>query len=456
MYLDFYGLNKQPFGVTPDPGYLYLSRSHREAMASLYYGIESNLGFMALIAGPGMGKTTLIFRLLDRLETSARTAFLFQTQSSPGEFMRYLLADLGCDTGSDDPASRHGEFKDMLLREAKSNRRVVVFIDEAQDLSDSVLEAVRLLSNFETPRSKLLQIVLSGQPQLSETLARPNLAQLRQRISLLGRLEALAPWEVAEYIGHRLKIAGRAGQDLFTADAVTLIAKNSGGIPRTINNLCFSALSLGFARQRRVIDGSIVREALSDLELPGVSHISESQTAAGRSRLRVATAVAAIVVAGSLSFSSMRLPPAGKPLPASETRQSAAAPESRPARAPGGQEMRQASGTATRKYSQDPRNGSPRVDPGSDRAMTITVEPDEILGRISWRYLNRRLDKHLYARILRLNPQLTAPERLRAGDRLRLPIATADVGLSPAAGPKSEPAGGHPDSGGPASRRSRQ
>jgi len=267
MLLDFYGLREQPFGPTPDPRYLYPSSSHLEAAASLAYGIESGCGFLTLIARPGMGKTTLLFQLLNELKSGARTAFLFQTQCTEREFLQYLLEDLGIPDGSGNLASAHASLNALLIQEAQAGRRVVVIVDEAQNLSESVLEMVRLLSNFETPREKLLQIVLAGQPQLAAKLRRPALAQLLQRISVLRHLAPLTPAEVAGFVNHRLHIAGRTGDSPFPPEALTLIAKGSRGIPRLINDICFSCLALGFAMERKTIDTKMVEEALADLSL---------------------------------------------------------------------------------------------------------------------------------------------------------------------------------------------
>src|ERR1700686_3142610 len=192
MFLGFYGLLEQPFGVTPDPRFLYLSPAHREALASLYYGIESGRGFMALIAKPGMGKTTLLFQLLEKFRGNAHTAFLFQTQCNSREFMRFLLAELGCESYEQDFVRMHDEFNKLLLQEARAGKRFIIVIDEAQNLDPSVLETIRLLSDFETPRAKLLQIILAGQPQLADKLASRNLSQLKQRISLLNGLSPLS------------------------------------------------------------------------------------------------------------------------------------------------------------------------------------------------------------------------------------------------------------------------
>lgn len=268
MFLNFYGLREQPFGVTPDPRFLYLSPAHREALASVYYGIDAGRGFMALIAKPGMGKTTLLFQLLQKLRPHARTAFLFQTQCDSREFMRFLLRELGCELqGHQDMVTVHEEFNRCLLQEAHAGRKFVVVIDEAQNLEPSVLETVRLLSDFETPQAKLLQIVLSGQPELADKLARPSLKQLRQRVSLLSTIEPLPAVEVERYINHRLSAAGLKDPHIFTSRAVNAIAEMSEGIPRNISNICFNAMSMGCAMEARTIDVSIVQQVGADFDL---------------------------------------------------------------------------------------------------------------------------------------------------------------------------------------------
>jgi TonB family protein len=267
MFLDFYKLQEQPFSDTPDPRYVYLSETHREALASLFYGIQTGRGFLALIAEPGLGKTTLLFHLLERLRTSARTAFLFQTQCDSRELLRYLLTDLGIDARDKDLAWMHERLKEVLIGEASAGRRLVVFIDEAQNLKEPVLETVRLLSDFENPHSKLMQIVLAGQPELADKLARPELAQLRQRISILSRLSRFTQSETDAYINHRLRVAGYKGGQLFPSEAQSMIAAWSEGVPRNINNLCFNVLTLGYALGRREIDCSLVEEAANDLDV---------------------------------------------------------------------------------------------------------------------------------------------------------------------------------------------
>jgi type II secretory pathway predicted ATPase ExeA len=268
VLLDYYNLREQPFGVTPDPRYLYASPTHREALASLSYGIQSGRGFMSIIAQPGMGKTTILFQLLERLQGSTRTVFLFQNFCRPQDLLRSLLLNLGVDEDGGDIVRMQVRLNDLLLAEARKERKVVVVIDEAQNLEDSALELVRMLSNFETASDKMMQIILAGQPQLRDKLASPHLLQLRQRMSIFARLQPFSTEETRFYVDHRLRVAGyNFEQPLFTPEAWALIAKYGEGIPRNINNICFNALSLGFVLKQKSIQADVVRETLADLAL---------------------------------------------------------------------------------------------------------------------------------------------------------------------------------------------
>jgi general secretion pathway protein A len=268
MVLDFYKLREQPFGMTPDPRFLYLSATHQEALASLLYGVSTGRGFIALIAKPGMGKTTLLFRGLEQLGETAKTVFLFQTISTPLDFLRALLTDLGLDAAGGDLIELQAKLNEVLLEQSRSGKRLILVIDEAQNLDGSVFELVRMLSNFETSRDKLMQIILSGQPQLADKLASPSLEQLRQRVSIIAQLKPFSVEDTKLYVQHRLRVAGyKVETPLFTDSALVLIATLSEGIPRNINNLCFNALSLGCALRRRTIDTEIVVEVLGDLDL---------------------------------------------------------------------------------------------------------------------------------------------------------------------------------------------
>ncbi len=279
MFLEYYGLREQPFGVTPDPRYLYFSETHREALGSLFYGIESGCGFLTLIAPPGLGKTTLLAQLLERLRNTAQTAFLFHTQCDSREFLSQLLSDLGLLNDDQNLARMYEAIHSVVLRNARTGRRFVLVIDEAQNLADSVFETVRLLSDFETPQTKLMQIVLCGQPQLADRLAHHDLVQLRQRISIVSRLQPLNNLETLMYIEHRLAVAGHSGPSPFSYDAVNLITAHSAGIPRNINNVCFNALTLGYSKRQKQIDVSTVREVLADLDLEALSSNNSKLTA---------------------------------------------------------------------------------------------------------------------------------------------------------------------------------
>ena len=271
MFLDFYHLREQPFGVTPDPAYLYPSRTHCEALDSLTEAILGDRGFLALIAEPGMGKTTLLYQLLEGLRDTARAAFLFQTQCNSREFFQYLLSELGVDSIDMGLVAMHNKLNEILFAEMLAGKRFVLIVDEAQNLDDTVLETIRLLSNFETPHTKLLQIVLAGQPQLEEKLRLKQLAQLLQRITVVKHLEALSPEETAGYVRHRLKVAGHCGEALFEPEALVLVAERSQGVPRNINKICFRALLEAYARGRHTVSPDIVEKAYRKLDVIAVA-----------------------------------------------------------------------------------------------------------------------------------------------------------------------------------------
>jgi type II secretory pathway predicted ATPase ExeA/outer membrane protein OmpA-like peptidoglycan-associated protein len=265
--LGHFGLRENPFGVTPDPRFLFPSQTHREALASLVNGIDCDFGFQVLVAQPGMGKTTLLFNFLERFRTTAHTAFLFQPQPNPCELLQSVLLELGTNSEETSLRKLSEQLNQVLTRAAGERKRVIVVLDEAQNLDFAVLEALRQLSNFETASSKLMQIVLAGQPQLAKRLASPEQEQLMQRISAFGRLSPLALNETQAYIDHRLATAGYQGANLFTLGAVRSIWNHSRGVPRNINTLCFSAMLLGFAEHAKSIDERIVGEAARDLDL---------------------------------------------------------------------------------------------------------------------------------------------------------------------------------------------
>jgi type II secretory pathway predicted ATPase ExeA/phage tail protein X len=221
-----------------------------------------------------MGKTSLLFHLLGKIHPSARTAFLFRPEPDQYGLLRSLLTDLGVKTEIESVSQMHEILNRLLLLESRSGRQLVLVIDEAQDLDDSVLESVRLLSNFETTTSKLIHIVLAGQPTLAERLAKPQLAQLRQRISAWAALDPFTPSECARYVEHRLRVAGFRGTNLFPDASKLLISSASLGLPRNINNICFACLSLCFANQQQEVTTGIVQEVLRDQKLEKTERVS--------------------------------------------------------------------------------------------------------------------------------------------------------------------------------------
>jgi type II secretory pathway predicted ATPase ExeA len=276
-FLAFYGLIESPFEVTPDPAYLYLSQFHQDALFSILQGVQNFRGFMALVAEPGLGKTTLLNKLNEELKDCARTVFVFQTQCNSKEFLGYLLSELGIDSTGMDVVAMHRALNGVLLEEMFQGRRFVLIVDEAQNLDAASLETIRLLSNFETTHSKLIQIILAGQPQLLETLKKPELAQLRQRIASLATLHHLDAAETAHYVEHRLHTAGSRDESIFTPDAMELIAQRSKGIPREINNICFNALMFGYAKGSRTINAEIVQQSLAQMNFDSLLDTTQAE-----------------------------------------------------------------------------------------------------------------------------------------------------------------------------------
>jgi TonB family protein len=276
--LKHFGFRESPFGVTPNPAFLFSSRIHRAALQSMIQSIGSNLGFTVLLGNPGMGKTTLLLQLLSQYRHCARTAFIFQTQCNRHELLRHLAVDLELPDLKRDEVLLHQRLKEMLMNEARAGRKVLIFVDEAQNLHQASLEAIRLLSDFETARAKLLHITLAGSPRLGEILLTPELSQLAQRISTICRLEPLSPEEVYGYVTFRLRVAGcRVAKSLFSSEALAEIAEQSEGVPRVVNSLCYRALYLAYAVGEQHVSGMLARQAVRDLDLshgPGAANAS--------------------------------------------------------------------------------------------------------------------------------------------------------------------------------------
>ncbi len=452
MFLDFYGLREQPFGMTPDPAYLYASRTHADALAALSNGIAENRGFFALIAQPGMGKTTLLYQLLEDLRASSRTVIVSQTQCTSREFIEYILQELGVDRKDMGLVAMHGKLNEILFGELLEGKRFVLVVDEAQNLDDTVLETVRMLSNFETHNAKLLQIVLAGQPRLAAKLAQPRLSQLRQRVAVLSHLEPFTAEETAHYIEHRLKVAGYSGESIFDPAAISLIARQSDGIPRNINNLCHNSLQLASSRGLRTVTAEIVQGAIARLDLealiPSDSHaVIKSETLPILSpkpakvsahpvapvplplktvrqpnaflsynapkkisqpgwRLR-SLILAAVVLSGILALAILGRSESRKGISPGIFDHSSAdfgvlTPGDQPA-------------ASSSRYDAAPQ------DTGSGQVLTVVAGPLQSIKDLSLRYIGR-FDSDVSNQIRSLNPGLKDPDHLEAGQLIRIPL----------------------------------
>jgi general secretion pathway protein A len=269
MYCEYYGFVRRPFEMTPDPSFLFMGEAHREGLATLIYGVQSGKGFVVLTGEVGTGKTTLIHALLSRLDPSTSTAFIFNPKLTPLDFFQMVFNEYGIEKKCTTKAEYLLTFNDYLIERLANNEKTLLVIDEAQNLSAEMLEEVRLLSNLETPTSKLLQIMLVGQPELSELLSRPELRQLRQRIALRHHLRPFDEKEVREYVGERLSKSGYTGKTIFKRSGLKELFAASEGIPRVINNVCDAALLQGYARQLRCVDLCVMRDDAKALALPG-------------------------------------------------------------------------------------------------------------------------------------------------------------------------------------------
>ena len=267
MYLSFFGLSEKPFAITPDPRYLYLSERHAEALAHLLYGINESGGFIQLTGEVGTGKTTVVRTLLSRVPHHADVAVILNPRVTPVEFLLTICEELGlpiADADRDSVKQMVDALNRRLLAAHAEGRRIIVIVDEAQNLSPDVLEQVRLLTNLETPTQKLLQIILIGQPELRELLDRTELRQLAQRITGRYHLEPLSREETQGYVRHRLRVAGAAGE-IFTPSALAEVHRLSGGIPRVINVTCDRALLGAYTQETRKITAALVRSAAGEV-----------------------------------------------------------------------------------------------------------------------------------------------------------------------------------------------
>jgi type II secretory pathway predicted ATPase ExeA/phage tail protein X len=264
MYLSHFHLSDEPFAITSDPRFLWLSPHHEEAFAHLLYAIQQRKGFAVLTGDIGTGKTTLINGILDRLGDTVRTAVVYNASLDTDELLHYIFRDFGLEPRQRTRSEAIIDLNDWLMRQAEAEINAVIVVDEAQNLSLRTLEDLRLLSNMETARRKLLQIILVGQPELNDKLASPELAQLQQRIAIRYHLRPFQPTETREYVRHRFRLVGGDPSQVFAVEALDLLHSAAAGVPRVINQICDTALLKAYSRGRALIDEAFLAEVLQE------------------------------------------------------------------------------------------------------------------------------------------------------------------------------------------------
>ncbi|MFZ1981565.1 MAG: AAA family ATPase [Smithella sp.] len=288
MYADYFGLKENPFSLSPEPRYLFLSEQHRDALNCLIYGIKEKKGFVLISGGIGLGKTTICRSLLASMDDSVETALIFNTAISELDLLETILGEYGIVIKNDAGNKKYyiDALNEFLLGNFAAGKTTVLLIDEAQNLSRGVLEQIRMLSNLETETEKLIQIILIGQPELANTLMLPALRQLNERITVRYDLKPFSPKEVSDYIHHRLAVAQGPGSIKFTARALDLIYVFSEGIPRRINALCDRALLIAYTKNVNKIDRKIIKLAVHDI---GLNYFQKTMSSGRKIWLRLTT-----------------------------------------------------------------------------------------------------------------------------------------------------------------------
>ena len=402
MYLNYYRLKQEPFHITPDPEFLYLSPSHREALAAIIYGIEQKKGFVAIVGAVGVGKTTILRSYLETADKNRlKTIYIFNARLTFEGLLKTIYEELGLPIETTDTVEMVNRLFQVLVDHYAEGNSVILVIDEAQNMPVETLENLRMLSNLETPKDKLIQIVLVGQPEFEETLNLDQLRQLKQRIAIRSTILPLTKTESLEYIRHRLHKAGGKAEEVFSSSALDAVIRKANGIPRVMNILCDNALITGFGYQRKPIGADIVREVLADFDgKKKKAFLWSRQAIAALAVLCIGAGIFLLLVYGKFGGTQVRdeLPPvAAKPTPAnkvpSQPKETVTPPRPEPAKPQSRTEA-------------EPR--SKTVEKG-DTLMGLT---QDVYGRA---------DSALIKKIQQSNPHISNPNLIITGSKIVFP-----------------------------------
>ena len=437
MYLKYYCLSKPPFGVTPDPAFLFLSESHKEALASLLYGIEKRKGFICVTGEVGCGKTTVLKSLLSRVDPDlVKTVYLYNPELSFDNLIRAVFEELELGPPKEDVAASVRQLHASLIDLYQQGKHVLMVVDEAQRMPVDTIERLRILSNLETAHDKLLQIVLCGQPELEELMARPQLRQLRERIAVRSVIRPLNRAESFDYVQHRLKRVAYGTTPVFAPDALKRVVRHAKGNPRLINILCDNALVAGYAEQKKPVTAGVVKEAIDGLT-------PANRPARLWKPVVAACGAAAVVAAATLAALGLCMRPAREqalpsvsaatnietvlaappPAPIAAPEHAPAKIENSPQLTPFIKLMPQFAMASIQPPApaQAPRvqpEALPTADPTTPG--TETVKPGDTLSRLLARVYGRA-SQDLLQRTLQANPGISDANKILAGDTIVLP-----------------------------------
>jgi general secretion pathway protein A len=414
MYLAFYHLKKQPFHITPDPEFLYLSPSHKEALGAIIYGIEEKKGFVTIIGAVGVGKTTILRSYLEKVEKKhTKLIYIFNSRLTFEELLRAIYQELGISPkGNDVPGMVNG-LHDVLIQEYKQGNTVVLVVDEAQNMPVDTLESLRMMSNLETSKDKLIQIVLVGQLEFGEQLSDIRLRPLKQRLAIRSTILPLTRDESFEYIGFRLSKAGADSRSVFTFAALKAIVKTANGIPRVLNVLCDNALITGFGHQKRPVTKGITKEIARDFR--GITRPVFVRTWLPTAAVLLLTA---LLLAGLTVLLPSRDNLVGKAeslVRSRQTKQYRPVTETRPSQ-PSEPAKRQTGSPSSSETVKESSLAS--VEQG---LITKTVARGDTLTKLT-RQVYGNSDAKMIRAIQESNSQITNPDTIRAGSTIRFPF----------------------------------